>query len=95
MRENGHASTGKRKEFFENTRWLVLHLIFLRQHPERGEPLYLGAIELDVLRQETDNVSEALWASAEPFGQYRHFKTIFCSAADCLTLKNATMARLS
>jgi hypothetical protein len=39
MRENGHASTGKRKEFFENGRWLVLHLIFLRRHPERGEEL--------------------------------------------------------
>jgi hypothetical protein len=42
MRENGRASTGKRKEFFENARWLVLHLIFLRQYPERGEEL--GAV---------------------------------------------------
>ena len=95
MRENGRASTGKRKEFFENARWLVLHLIFLRQHPERGEELVLSAAELDILRQETDNVSETLWVSADPLGQYRHFKTIFCSAADCRTLKNATMARLA
>jgi hypothetical protein len=49
----------------------------------------------ETLRQETDNVSEALWASADSLGQYRHFKTIFCSAADCRTLKNATMARLA
>ena len=95
MRENGRASTGKRKEFFENARWLVLHLIFLRQHPECGEELALNVAEMEALRQETDNVSEALWASADSVGQYRHFKTIFCSAADCRALKNATMARLA
>jgi hypothetical protein len=95
MRENGRASTGKRKEFFENARWLVLHLIFLRQHLERGEELAFNMAEVETLRQETDNVSEALWASADSLGQYRHFKTIFCSTADCRTLKNATMARLA
>ncbi len=95
MRENTRASTGKRKEFFENARWLVLHLIFLRQHPERSEELTLRAAELDTLRQETDSVSEALWAFADPLGQHRHFRTIFCSAADCRNLKGATMNRLA
>jgi len=42
MQENTRASTGKRKEFFENARWLVLHLVFLRHHPERGEALGYG-----------------------------------------------------
>ena len=95
MRENTRALTGKRKEFFENARWLVLHLIFLRQHPERGEALVLSSAETDTLRQATDHVSEALWAAAAPLGQYRHFKTIFCSAADCRHLKNTTMHRLA
>ena len=95
MRENTRASTGKRKEFFENARWLVLHLVFLRHHPERGEALALSPGELDTLRQATDHVSEALWASADPLGQYRHFKTIFCSAADCRHLKGTTMGRLA
>ncbi len=95
MRENGRASAGKRKEFFENAHWLVLHLIFLCRHPERGEELALSVAEIETLRQEADNVSEALWTSADPLGQYRHFKTIFCSAADCRALKNATMARLA
>jgi hypothetical protein len=95
MRENARASTGKRKEFFENARWLVLHLIFLRQHPERGEELALSLAELDALRQATDHVSEALWASADPLGQYRHFRTVFCSAADCRHLKSTTMSRLA
>lgn len=95
MRENGRASTGKRKEFFDNARWLVLHLIFLRYHPERGEELTLSPVELDTLRQATDHVSEAMWAFADPLGQYRHFRTIFCSAADCRHLKNTTMGRLA
>jgi hypothetical protein len=56
----GVLRTGKRKEFFENARWLVLHLIFLRQHPERGEELALNVAEMEALRQETDDVSEAL-----------------------------------
>jgi hypothetical protein len=95
MQENTRASTGKRKEFFENARWLVLHLIFLRYHPERGEELALSAGELDAIRQATDHVSEVLWAVAGSHGQYRHFKTIFCSAADCQRLKNTTMGRLA
>ena len=95
MRENARASTGKRRQFFENARWLALHLIYLRQHPERGEALALSAGELDILRQITDEVSEALWTAANPLGQYRHFKTIFCSAVDCRQLKNTTMGRLA
>jgi hypothetical protein len=95
MRENTRASTGKRKEFFENARWLVLHLIFLRYHPERGEELALCVGVLDTLRQATDHVSEALWAGADPLGQYRHFRTIFCSAADCRYLKSTTMSKLA
>ncbi len=95
MRENARPSTGERKAFFENARWLVLHLVFLRQHPERGEELTLSPVELDTLRQATDHVSEALWAFAAPLGQYRHFRTVFCSAADCRHLKNTTMGRLA
>ena len=93
--ENTRASTGKRKEFFENARWLVLHLVFLRHHPERGGELTLSSGELDALRQATDYVSEALWAFADPLGQYRHFRTVFCSAADCRHLKSTTMNRLA
>jgi hypothetical protein len=95
MRENTRASTGKRKEFFENARWLVLHLIFLRYHPERGEELVLSVGEVNALRQATDLVSEALWSLADPLGQYRHFKIVFCRAADCRHLKNTTMGRLA
>ena len=95
LRENARASTGKRREFFENARWLVLHLIFLRQHPERGAPLALSVEEVDSLRQATDELSEVLWAAADPLGQYRHFRTIFCSATDCRQLKSATMGRLA
>jgi len=57
--------------------------------------LVLSLGELDALRQATDYISEALWAAADPLGQYRHFKTIFCSAADCRHLKNTTMGRLA
>ena len=94
MQENGRAATGKQKEFYENSRWLVLHIVFQRVHPERGEELTLTADEKTGLVAETDNISVALWKHAEAVGATRHFRSVFCDTADCRRLKGATFAEL-
>lgn len=94
--ENARASgQGKRKEFFENARWLILHIIFIRLHPERGEALQLTPAEIDAIRREADDVAEAIWTPAEPLGALRHFKSVFCSFDDCRRLKASAMATLA
>ncbi|MBF0164192.1 MAG: hypothetical protein HQM01_06715 [Magnetococcales bacterium] len=45
MQKNERASTGVRKAFFENTRWLVLNVLFLQLRPEQGEPIALTSAE--------------------------------------------------
>ena len=94
--ENSRASRpGKRKEFFENARWLILCIIFIRLHPERGEALLLSPAEIDAIRREADDVAEAIWTPAEPLGALRHFKSVFCSYDDCRRLKASAMATLA
>jgi hypothetical protein len=94
--ENARASgPGKRKEFFENARWLILYIIFIRLHPERGDALQLAPAEIDGIRREADDVAEAIWTPAEPLGAHRHFKSVFCSFDDCRRLKGSAMATLA
>jgi len=93
--ENGRASTGKRKEYFENARWLILHIIFIRLHPEREDPLALTVDEISNIRREVDEIAEALWFLAEQYGQHRHFRTVFSNVEDCRRMKAAAMARLA
>ena len=88
MQENTRASEGKRKAFFENARWLVLNLVFLRLKLELGETLQLSVDEIEAIRRETDTIAEALWGTVEH--DNRHFKTVFSSVADCVRLKGAT-----
>jgi hypothetical protein len=42
MRGSGRSETGVRKAFFENARWLVLNVLFLRLRPEISEELTLA-----------------------------------------------------
>lgn len=95
MKNNGRAANGKRKEFFENSRWLVLHVAFLRLHAERGNDLTLTENERGQIRQQADVIAEEMWGIAELLGQHRHFKSVFCDTADCRRLKTGTMERLA
>lgn len=111
MKDNARASTGLRKTFFENARWLVLNVVFLKLQPEQGESLTLSEKETaDVIRI-TVEYAEALFevceakgfvsrqvnqvGGMEPYEQTRHFKSIFCAASDIQVLRNALLARLS
>jgi AIPR protein len=97
MRNNTKAERGnpRRKAFFTNARWLVLHLIFLRLHPERGEVLELSNTELQAVSNATNIIAETLWERFEKTSSSAHPKTIFSSTADCLRLKNEVMTKLA
>ncbi|NTV12339.1 MAG: hypothetical protein HGA96_00150 [Desulfobulbaceae bacterium] len=109
MKENGRASTGIRKTFFENSRWLVLNVIFLKLHPEQGDELQLSADEIASISRATNEYAEILWgvceaqglvsqrttAGSDDFDQPRHFRSIFSNSADCERLRNGLLARLA
>lgn len=111
MQDNARASTGVRKAFFENARWIVLNVVFLKHHPEQGEALSLSSEEEAAISRATIEYAEALFESCEANGfvgrhahapggmelyeQTRHFRSIFSSATDCRTLRNALLARLA
>ena len=111
MQANARSATGIRKAFFENGRWLVLNMLFLHLHPEHGESLALSAEELAAIGAKAIEIAEALWDVAqvqgyatrqtdaaggpEPYQQSRHFRSVFCDAADCQRLRNATLAKLA
>jgi AIPR protein len=110
MQDSGRTSTGVRKAFFENARWLVLIVIFIKLHPERGNDLNLTADEIKAVSQRTIEFAEELWTvceakgyvsrqsaagGVEGFEQTRHFRSIFSSAADCQQLRGALLAKLA
>jgi hypothetical protein len=110
MRAEARSSVGIRKTFFENARWLVLNLVFLKLHPEQGEELSLSLEERAAVSASTIEFAEALWrtceaqglvsrrtdaAAGEPYEQPRHFRSVFCDPADCQRLRNATLGLLA
>jgi len=111
MQDSARASSGVRKTFFENSRWLVLNVVFLKLHPEQGDDLTLTAgEEVEVTRGSID-YAEALFlvcesngfvsrrvnapSGMEPYEQTRHFRSVFSAAGDCQVLRNGLLARLA
>lgn len=111
MQDSARSSLGIRKAFFENARWLLLNIVFLKLHTENGEELSLNADEQDAITRIAIDIAEALWGVCETLGfisrrtdasvghdtyeQTRHFRSIFSAAGDCQTLRNATLAKLA
>jgi len=104
-RLNGERPTaGARREFYENARWLVLSLLFLREHFEQGPTLLLTEVEKAKAAEKTLEIANAVWSAAqeagfvsatEPYTSTRHFRSVFCSAADCQKLKAGAMKKLN
>ena len=95
-----------RKDFFENGRWLVLNVIFLRLHPEDGESLTLTDDEIAALSKSAQEWAERLWSECQSKGfvsadashrwvTTKHFKSVFSAATDCQVLRNGLLAALS
>lgn len=109
MQSNARASSGVRKTFFVNARWLVLNVIFLKLHPEQGDSLRLTTEEITAVSRQAVEVAEALWeicvtqgyvsrktitGGTEQFEQDRHFLSVFSSTSDCQLLRNGLLAKL-
>lgn len=104
-RLNGERpAAGVRRQFYENARWLVLSLLFMREHLAQGETLALTDAEKTRAATQTLEIANAIWATAqelglvstgEPYTSPRHFKSVFCSEADCRRLKAGAMKKLN
>lgn len=102
-------STGIRKAFFENCRWLVLNLVFLKLRPEQADELTLTDDERATIAKTTVEIAEELWnvsealgfvskrvgasAGVEDYEQTRHFRSVFSAAADCRRLRGGYLAK--
>ncbi|RYD81353.1 MAG: hypothetical protein EOP84_11165 [Verrucomicrobiaceae bacterium] len=108
--DDARASGEVRKTFFENVRPLVLNLIFVRLEPELKEGLSLVADEEAAIRAKATEFAELAWtvarargfvaekvavAGAEPFEATKHFRSVFCSAADCQNLRSGVLELLN
>lgn len=109
MQANARASTGVRKTFFENARWLVLNIVFLRLRPEQGDDLALSSTQAEEISRAATDLSESLWevcesqgyvskrsvSGGEQYEQVRHFRSVFSDASDCKRLRDALLAKLA
>lgn len=99
-------SSQVRQDFFTFGRWLILRLVFLRQHPERGNDLLLSPGEVAALTADATRCAEALWQSCltkglvadGPGGSYTAptaLQEVFALAPDCFRLRNAALGELN
>lgn len=111
MQDNARASSGVRKAFFENARWMVLNVVFLKLRPEQGDALTLTSDEEAGVTRAAVEYAEAMLevceangfvsrranapSGMEPYEQARHFRSIFSAAGDCQVLRNGLLARLA
>jgi hypothetical protein len=110
MQEAGRTETGARKAFFENARWVLLNVLFIKLRLEQGNALSLTAQEESTILQSTQYFAEKLWNVCETkgyvtrqalaggsveFQSTRHFRSVFSSPADCRILRGALLAELA
>ena len=100
-----NSERGVRKDFFDNCRWLILNLIFLRLRPHQGTVLELTEEEKTKISTATVDYAEKLWTVCQNKGLVtvgavgswdatRHFRSVFSSASDCKLLRDALLANL-
>jgi hypothetical protein len=110
MQASARPSNGARKAFYENARWLVLNIIFLKLRSEHGDALALTPQELTDISAKTQDVAEILWDVCEAKGYVsrrveagggeiyettRHFRSVFSMASDCQLLRAGTLASIN
>ncbi len=111
MQDSGSASTGVRKTFFENARWLVLNAVYLKLRPEQGDTLGLTPDEEVAITKAALDFAEMLFSASEAKGfvsrrtdtasgmdvyeQPRHFRSVFATSADCQILRNELLKRIN
>ncbi len=91
-----------RKAFFENGRWLILNLIFLRLKPESGEATMLSDEESASFSDAALTLSEEVWNACRSLGHVtntqgggytypRHFRSVFCDSEDCRRVRGEAL----
>lgn len=110
MTENARSQAGVRKAFFENSRWLVLNIVFLRLHPENGSSVRLSADEEAQIAAATVDCAEALFdvfaaqgfvsrktgvAGGESYEASRHPRSVFSAKTDCEALRAGLLRKLT
>ena len=110
MQDSGRSDSGVRKAFFENARWVLLNVLFIKLRLQQGNDLSLTAQEVSTIAQSTLDFAEKLWGvcetkgyvtrqtlagSAVEFQTTRHFRSVFSNPSDCRTLRGALLAELA
>ena len=110
MQDNGRAASGVRKAFFENARWVLLNVLFIKLRLEQGNDLSLAANEVSAISQNILIFAEKLWSICEAKGYVtqqalaggaiefqtnRHFRSIFSTSSDCRILRAALLEELT
>jgi hypothetical protein len=97
FRETARAEP-TRRTFFENGRWLILNVVFLRLKPETGENTSLSETENAEYSASALTVSEEVWNACRTLGHVsvnqtgghtfpRHLKSVFCDPEDCRRIR--------
>lgn len=111
LQDSGRTSAGVRKAFFENARWLVLNVLFLRLRPEQADALNLTPEEEQQISIAATEISETLFGMCEAkgfvsrvsqgdgqpvtFESPRHFRSVFSAGGDCQILRSGLLAALA
>ena len=107
MKDSTRGSIGVRKAFFENARWLLLNVIFLRLKPEEGVDMTITPQEVANINAVTIQYAEVLWTACETLGYVsrqadgggydspRHMKSVFSNSADCVRLRSKMLEILN
>lgn len=105
MKAETRSHTGVQKAFYENSRWLILNVIFLRLRPEQGDDMTILPADVERIGTATLDCAEKLWAACETLGYVsrgaggyespRHMKSVFSTAADCARLRSKMLELLN
>ena len=110
MKAAGRTEKGVRKAFFENARWLLLNMLFVKLRPQAGDEIMLSAQEMAKVSESSQSLADSLWVVCEAKGYVtkqwlangdvrmespRHFRAVFSSAEDCQRLRTALLAKLA
>jgi hypothetical protein len=98
MRDNGKVSSGVRKAFFENARWVLLAVVFIQLRLEQGNDIHLSEDEKAKVTRYTVELAERFWTVCEAQGdtsQARHFRSVFSNLSDCKRLRSALLSQLA
>ncbi|MBD2327308.1 AIPR family protein [Alkalinema sp. FACHB-956] len=97
MQENGKASTGVRKAFFENACWVLLAVVFIQLKLEQGNDIQLNDDEKTKVSQYTVELAERLWRVCDEQGytSQEQLQLVFSDVGNCRRLRAGLLKQLA